>query len=83
VKDSLVVIAAKVKTLHEQVNAEVETHKNLLRFVQGDTAKDIFAEKSKDQYNKWGQKSDDANVIFQTRKRGMFVFIGIAKFLRN
>lgn len=39
VKDSLVVIAAKVKTLHEKVNSEVETHKNLLRFVQGHTAR--------------------------------------------
>jgi len=70
VRDSLVSIAAKVKTLHERVTAEVETHQNLLRFVQGDTGRDIFAERAKDQFNRWDQKSSEATsgVLFPSRK---------------
>lgn len=35
-KDLLVILAAKVKTIHDRVLAEVETNHNLLNIVHGD-----------------------------------------------
>jgi len=60
-RDVLVVLAAKVKTLHDKVAHEIETHQNLLQFVHGDATKDIFSDK----------QGTSAQAYMPSRHRGL------------
>jgi hypothetical protein len=71
-KDALVVLASKVKNLHDKVNGEIETHKNLLRFVHGEVGKDVFAPRAKGDTHEWKIRGSASNgngsVLFPNRK---------------